>query len=186
MSERRIGTKVPGLNIDIVNKKNERQRLIHEMLEKPAITCEVTNNIHRSNSRGTLHIKTSKAQNATCKAANVQLHRENMLDGPHNISGTQTQKHRGRHHAGQGPNFLREHSNKQEELQSIMFGSQGNNRRGFKESLESNLVVHSEGNRSDNQVTLIDGATNVQLSNQNGLISKLTKMRKKIIQMDEE
>ena len=67
-----------------------------------------------------------------------------------------------------------------------MFGSQGNNRRGFKESLESNLVVHSEGNRSDNQVTLIDGATNVQLSNQNGLISKLTKMRKKIIQMDEE
>lgn len=67
-----------------------------------------------------------------------------------------------------------------------MFGSHGNNRRGFKESLEGNLVVHSEGNKSDNQVTLPDGTMNVHLSNQNGLINKLTKMRKKIIQMDEE
>ena len=67
-----------------------------------------------------------------------------------------------------------------------MFGSQGNNRRTFKESLESNVVVHSEGNRSDNQVTLVDGAMNVHLQNQNGLLTKLTKMRKKIIQMDDE
>lgn len=88
MSERRIGTKVPGLNIDIVNKKNERQRLIHEMLEKPSITCEVPGNMNRSSSKGVLQIKTQKTQNATCKAANVQLPKENILDGPHNISGT--------------------------------------------------------------------------------------------------
>ena len=61
------------MNIEVVHKKNERQRLIQEMIDNPTGVGSQNNN-----SVGHLQLKAQKSHNDVGKASNLQIYHQNI------------------------------------------------------------------------------------------------------------